>query len=267
MDDGAPSPAVVRREPPRFRPVEVVGVLDLTPRLRRLTFGGPALEGLPAGLPAASVRLLLPRGASGELPRWQGNEFRWEDGSRPTIRTLTPRRVATDHGREPELDVDVVLHGTGALSSWAAAVAPGARAAVAGTGRGYELDPDAEVLVMAGDETALGALGVLLEAAPDTEVRVLVEAADAAARFDLPAHPRAEVAWHALGGGAPPGSAMLAAIRGLDVPPSARWWVAGEAAGVQRIRRHLADERGVPRDRTVVRGYWKHGRAATGAGG
>jgi NADPH-dependent ferric siderophore reductase len=30
---------------------------------------------------------------------------------------------------------------------------------------------------------------------------------------------------------------------------------------MQRIRRHLFDERGVPRPDTTVRGYWKHGRA------
>jgi NADPH-dependent ferric siderophore reductase len=38
-------------------------------------------------------------------------------------------------------------------------------------------------------------------------------------------------------------------------------WVAGEAAAVQRIRRHLFDERRIPRSQTSVRGYWKHGRA------
>jgi len=40
-------------------------------------------------------------------------------------------------------------------------------------------------------------------------------------------------------------------------------WVAGEAAAVQRIRRALFEERGVPRSRATVRGYWKHGRAGT----
>ena len=37
-------------------------------------------------------------------------------------------------------------------------------------------------------------------------------------------------------------------------------WAAGEAAAVQRIRRYLFDERRDARDRTTVRGYWKHGR-------
>jgi NADPH-dependent ferric siderophore reductase len=37
-------------------------------------------------------------------------------------------------------------------------------------------------------------------------------------------------------------------------------WAAGEAAAMQRLRRHLFDERGVPRSAAVVRGYWKRGR-------
>jgi NADPH-dependent ferric siderophore reductase len=41
-------------------------------------------------------------------------------------------------------------------------------------------------------------------------------------------------------------------------------WAAGEAAAMQRIRKHLFDERNAPRDHTTVRGYWKHGRTATG---
>jgi NADPH-dependent ferric siderophore reductase len=38
-------------------------------------------------------------------------------------------------------------------------------------------------------------------------------------------------------------------------------WAAGEAAAVQRIRRHLFEERSMARAHTTVRGYWKHGRA------
>ena len=39
--------------------------------------------------------------------------------------------------------------------------------------------------------------------------------------------------------------------------------MAGEAAAVQRIRRHLFEDRGLTRAQATVRGYWKRGRAAT----
>jgi len=41
-------------------------------------------------------------------------------------------------------------------------------------------------------------------------------------------------------------------------------WVAGEAAAVQRIRRHLFEERGLTRLSVHVRGYWKTGRSESG---
>ena len=53
---------------------------------------------------------------------------------------------------------------------------------------------------------------------------------------------------------------MVAAVAGADLPAGTRVWVAGEAAAVQRIRRHLFEERGLSRAQATVRGYWKHGR-------
>jgi NADPH-dependent ferric siderophore reductase len=254
-------PVRLRREPPTFRSVAVRRLEDRSPRLRRVTLAGPELAGLPEGLPAASVRLLLPRGDAVELPQWDGNEFRYADGTRPPIRTLTPRRTATD-GDDPELDVEIVLHGTGALSSWAAAASPGMPVAVAGTGRGYTIDPTTRDLVLAGDETALAAIAVLLQALPrEAAARVLVEVADPSGRVALPEHPGAEVSWLDLPAGAAPGEALVAAVEALDLADDVRVWAAGEAAAVQRIRRHLFEARGLARSQAVVRGYWKHGRA------
>lgn len=263
MDDDR-RPERLRRDPPPFRWAEVAGVEDLSPRLRRLTLAGPELAGLPAGLPAASLRLFLPQPGEEELPAWHGNDFRRADGTRPVIRTLTPRRVDTGPGAAvPEVDVDVVLHGAGALASWTRAAGGGERVAVSGTGRGYDIDPAAPAFVVAGDESALGAIGILLEALPpDATVEVLVEAAEPSARFALPHHPGATVSWPVLDAGAPPGTALLDGLHALDAPDDARWWVAGEAAAVQRIRRHLFEDRGVPRARATVRGYWKVGRTA-----
>lgn len=227
--------------------------------MARITLAGPALEGLDPGLPAASVRLLLP-GDTTEfaLPTWRGNEFLLEDGSRPIIRTLTPLRL------EPgpfELDVEIVRHGHGPLSAWADAAKAGDRAAVSGTGRGYEIDPAARVFLLAGDESALPAISVLLEALPPkAELQVLVEVRHLDARLELPAHPGATVQWCEPETGSRPGDSLVAAVTSAQLDPGIRVWAAGEAAAMQRIRRHLFDERGLPRSSAVVRGYWKDGR-------
>jgi NADPH-dependent ferric siderophore reductase len=251
----------VRREPPTFRQVEVRRTERVTPRLVRVTLTGAKLSGFAVDEPAASVRLLIP--APGEIvltmPEWNGNEFLLPDGRRPTIRTLTPRRADPVAG---DLDVDVVVHEGGTLSAWVEAAGAGDRAAVSGPGRGYEVDPDTAAYLLAGDETAIPAMSQLLEALPSgPSVQVLVEVADLVARHELPGR-SADVEWHVQPDGAAPGDALATAVRDAPIDPGARVWVAGEAAAVQRIRRHLFDERGIARAQAVVRGYWKHGRAA-----
>ena len=256
----------VRREPPRFRRVAVRRFERLTPRLSRVTLAGPELEGLTVGEPAASVRLLLPSPGTAQLvmPAWNGNEFLLPGGRRPVIRTFTPRRVDP---ADLELDLDIVVHGHGIASEWAADADVGSAAAVSGPGRGYAVEADASSFFLAGDETAIPAISQLLEALPpDKPVEVHLEVGDPEARLDLPQHPEATVEWHDLAPDAAPGATLLAAVRDADLDPGTRVWVAGEAAGVQRVRRHLFGERGLPRAQTCVRGYWKRGRAGDGDG-
>jgi NADPH-dependent ferric siderophore reductase len=251
----------VRREPPKFRHVEVHGVERLTPRLVRVTFAGSELEGLWVEQPASSVRLLLPSPGTRELvmPTWTGNEFLLPDGQRPTIRTFTPWRVDADG---LELDLGIVVHGTGAASEWAAGAKPGDAGAISGPGRGYAVDRDAPAYLLAGDETAIPAITQLLEALPaDTPVQVHIEVAHPDARLALPEHPSATVEWHELPSGATPGQLLIEAVRGADLAPDTNVWVAGEAAAVWRVRKHLFEERGLRRNQAAVRGYWKHGRS------
>jgi NADPH-dependent ferric siderophore reductase len=261
-----PKSVRIRREPPRFRDVEVRQVESVGPRMVRLTFAGADLaesdlEAMAGAGPASSVRLLLPPAGASEpvRPTWNGNEFLLPDGRRPAIRTFTPLRADPDAGG---LALEIVVHSAGVASMWAATAEPGHRAAISGPGRGYTVDRDAPAYLIGGDETAIPAIGQLLGAvAAETSVHVCIEVAQTDGRVALPAHPRATVEWCDLAPGARPGDALVAAVRAADLAPDARVWVAGEAAAVHRIRRYLFEERGIPRPRTSVRGYWKHGRA------
>jgi NADPH-dependent ferric siderophore reductase len=222
----------------------------------RITLGGSELDGFVVEEPAASVRVLLPSPGTDDLvmPAWNGNEFLLPDGARPIIRTFTPRPV--DAG--DELDVDVVLHGEGAASSWATTARPGAPAALSGPGRGYAVDADAPAYLVAGDETAIPAITQVLAALPTAmPVELHVEVAHDDARQPL----GRDAQWHVRRDGARTGDALVAAVEHADLAPETRVWAAGEAAAVQRIRRHLFEERGFPRSHTSVRGYWKYGRA------
>ena len=225
----------IRREPPTFRRASVRDVERLGPRMMRVTVSGEELTGFPTPEPAASVRLLLPSAGAGELviPTWRGNEFLLPDDTRPVIRTLTPLRVTRD-----ALDLEVVDHGQGAASTWATSCTPGDAIALSGPGRGYTVDPDATSFVLLGDETAQPAIGQLQEHLPigaAVQVRVATS-----------------------------GDALVAALADTELAPGTRVWAAGEASVMQRIRRHLFEERGFPRAQATVRGYWKH-RVSTDA--
>lgn len=251
-----------RQEPPPFRRVTVRAAEWRTPRMRRIVVGGPELVGLRIDEPAASVRLLLPPpGADGiVMPVWSGNQFELPTGERAPIRTFTPRHLDPDR---LELTLEVVVHESGTASEWARGAAVGGEVAVSGPGRGYDIDVGAAAYLLAGDETAIPAISQLLEVlAPTMPVQVHIEVADPAGRLDLPAHPGATVTWHDQPAAAEPGDTLLAAIEAIEAVPEAVW-VAGEAAAVQRIRKHLFDVRGMSRSAATVRGYWKKGRSAT----
>ena len=193
-----------------------------------------------------------PKGRLLELPTWAGNEFIAQDGTRPTIRTFTPRRV---YAEALELHLDVVLHATGIASTWAETVQPGDEVAVSGPGRGYEIDRDATGFLLAGDETAIPAICQLLEHLPDVPIAVHLLVRDASARVDL--HRKVDVTWHVVSNGSDPHRSLSAAIQAANRGPGLRIWAAGEAAAMQRIRNYLFRDVGFPRSQANVRGYWK----------
>jgi NADPH-dependent ferric siderophore reductase len=248
----------VRREPPVFQPVVVARVERPVPGFVRVTLAGWAP---PVGTaPAASIRVLLPSLGAAELvmPTWRGNEFLLPSGERPVIRTLTPLAAdpgsgASEASAEPCVTVAVFLHEGGAASAWASSVGPGAEVAVSGPGRGYPVDDAATLFVVAGDESALPAMGQVLAALPvSASVRVLAQARPDAR---LPLKRDVAVEWC---------DDVAEAVTALGLPGEARVWAAGEASAMQRIRKHLFDTLGLPRSQTWVRGYWKHGRAGGG---
>ncbi len=110
------------------------------------------------------------------IPDWNGNEFLLPDGSRPVIRTLTPFRADPAAG---ELDVCVVLHGSGMASTWAEHAGAGpARSRCPDRAAATRSTASAREFLLAGDETALPALTQVLRALPAAAtVEVHVEAA------------------------------------------------------------------------------------------
>lgn len=222
--------------------------------MTRVILGGHELDGFSIDLPAASVRLLLPTGGELEIPVWAGNEFLLRSGTRPIIRTFTPRRF--DAGVQ-ELQIDVVLHGLGVASTWAETTQPGDSVAVSGPGRGYVIDSDATAYLLMGDETAIPAICQLLEHLPDVPIAVHLAVTSPDARVNL--HRDVDVTWHVATETEDAEEQLSGAVRSTDLESGIRVWAAGEAAAMQRIRKYLFREVDFPRSNAHVRGYWKRG--------
>jgi NADPH-dependent ferric siderophore reductase len=147
------------------------------------------------------------------------------------------------------------------MATWAATAKRGDPVAISGTGRGHDVDSDSAYLLV-GDESALPAITTILEAMPaEASAQVIVEIGHADAELRLVGPAGLTVAWHVLPSEAPPGDALVEAVITTPVAAGTRVWAAGEAASVQRIRKHLFDTLAIPRQQCTVRGYWKHGRA------
>jgi NADPH-dependent ferric siderophore reductase len=226
--------------------------------MTRVILGGAELEGFRLDQPAASVRLLLPTDGELVVPRWNGNEFLLSDGSRPVIRTFTPRRFDP---QSQELHLDVVLHGSGTASTWADTTQSGDRVAVSGPGRGYDIDPHATAFLLAGDETAIPAVCQLLEHLPIVPILVDLMVTHPDAKVEL--HRDVDVTWHVASEASTSDQTLAAAIEATDLVPGMRIWAAGEAAAMHHIRRYLFGEREFPRSHATVRGYWKRNRQGT----
>ena len=230
-----------RRKPPR--PVEVVSVAKLTPRLVSVLVRGDALDGFRIEAPTAHVKVFLP--ADGQ-----------ED---PAVRTYTPVRF--DEASRT-LELQFVLHGTGPASEWAERAGPGDKLEVAGPGGRFVLDETATHWWLAADESAIPAVATLLEALPATATAdVHIEVADATDEIAFDSQAKTTVSWHHRRSPGAFGAELDEAARAADIPAGARIWVACEAAAMRGIRRYFRNDRGLPPDSMVTRGYWRLGEA------
>lgn len=226
----------------------------------RVILGSDDLEGFGVEMPTQHIKVAFP--FPGELepripqPGPDGSPPP-PDQPRPVIRTYTPRYYDPE---ARELTVDFVIHGEGPASEWAERARPGDRLAVAGPGGRFQLGLDPARYVVAGDESALPAIGTLLEALPPSaEANVFVEVVDEADHLDLAAP--GQLTWLHRGSGDTGGRLLEQALRDADLGREDRVWVACEAVVVRDIRRHLLVERGLDRGAILTRGYWRKGEA------
>jgi NADPH-dependent ferric siderophore reductase len=256
------------RKAPKVHEARVTRTEWITPHMVRLVLGGagPAGEGL-AAFEAGEFTdhyvkvLFAPKGVTypepfdmdrirAEFPREQ-----W-----PATRTYTVREW---DAAAREMTIDFVVHGDEGLAGpWAARARPGETVRLLGPGGLYAPDPTADWHLLVGDESALPAIAASVERAPaGATVRALVEISGPREEQKVAAPDGSGITWvHRED--RPVGEALVAAVQALEFPPGdVHAFVHGEAGFVKALRGHLRNERGIPRERLSISGYWRLGQS------
>ncbi|WP_439820013.1 siderophore-interacting protein [Pseudomonas sp. HLG18] len=233
------------------RRLEVLRVVDLTPRMRRITLGGPELAGFVSLGTDDHVKLLFPQNA--EQAAALETLVLGAGKSDVPMRDYTPRRYDLD---KLELDIDFVLHGDGPASTWAEQAKPGQFLHIGGP-RGSMIVPDIfDSYLLIGDETALPAIARRLEGlAANRKALVVVEVENGKEQQILESAAQVNVIWVLREGGK---DNLLATVKQLQVPKGNLYaWVATETKVSRQIRRVLLDEHGLDEQFVKAVGYWR----------
>ena len=243
---------------------EVVDAVRISPHFVRLTIAGDDLAGWRDLGFDQWFRLAVP--TSGET-RFDNLSETYDTAgylkylmlpktTRPVIRNYTVRQFRAE---ALELDIDFVVHGDdGVAGPWASGLPLGASVALIDQGCGYRpLDADRQLLI--GDESALPAVvGILRDLPRDARGDALIEIPDLADQQQVDPPEGVAVHWIVRPPDAPVGRTALEHLRELPFPDgTVNAFAAGESKLATGARRHLVNERGVPKSNVTFCGYWR----------
>ena len=254
---------------------EVVSTEQLTPHMVRVVLGSSNFDTfVPSKFTDSYVKLAFVADDIdvGALPQplTMDSFADLPPEQRPPVRTITVRRV-DEQARQ--ITVDIAVHGEhGVAGQWAAAAEPGQPIYLMGPSGAFKPDPAADWYLLAGDESALPAIAVALEALPENAVgQVFIEVGGPDDEIELTAPEGVEVKWVLRGGRAD----LVLEDRAGDHAPlieavtTAPWlpgqvqvFIHGEAQTVMHnLRPYIRKERGVEAQwASSISGYWRRGR-------
>ncbi|MGP5030948.1 siderophore-interacting protein [Glutamicibacter arilaitensis] len=236
-------------------------VVDYTPHLRRVVFGGRGVADYLAAPPCVpNIKIYFPQPGQPLDQPGEDERGRWvfTGDQRARVRTYTVRWADAQAGR---LAIDFVRHGDeGLASAWVERIVPGDELGALGGG-GRVLKPGGYAL-MFGDETALPAISDTLEHMPaDQTGQVFIEVLDEAEIHELTKPEGVQVHWLPRGG-VPAGRTrlLIEAMERFTLPEGLDYagvhlWVSAESEVVRFARRWAATV-GIARENRLIIGYW-----------
>lgn len=253
---------------------EVVRTEQIAPHMVRVVLGGAGFDTfVPSAFTDSYIKIMFvgPSIDTNALPQPLTSESfnALPAEQRPVVRTLTVRNVDP---AARQLSIDVVVHGDhGTAGKWAATAQPGQPVYAMGPSGAYAPDPAADWHLLAGDESALPAIAVALEALPaDAAGKVFVEIGGPDDEIDLKVPESMQFNWVYRGGRAD----LVGSDRAGDNSPlveavtTAQWmpgrvhaFIHGEAQAVMHnLRPYLRKDRGLDAKWASISGYWRRGR-------
>jgi len=228
----------------RRRRLTVAQATHITPDMIRLVFDGEDLADFVSLGFDDHVKIFVPG-----------------TGAEPERRDYTPRAFDAAARR---LTLDFAVHDAGPATRWAIGARPGDTLDIGGLRGSMVVSPTFDWWLLAGDETALPAMGRCLEELP-AKTRVITAGVVTGPAeeqvFRTAASHQALWVHRPLTRGDDP-APLLGALRGLTLPPGDGFvWIAAEAGVARAARDHFLAERGHPKGWLKAAGYWVKGVA------
>lgn len=248
----------------------------ITPHMARITLTGGDVRDFSLKGADQQVKLYFPRPGQSrpllpevtettDLTSWYQAYSAIPEDDRPWMRSYTIR------GHDPATDslcFDFVLHEhAGPATRWALDAEVGNCLGVFGP-TDYFARPkslfssieEADWILLAGDDAAIPGMATIIESLPSSKRGVaFVEVRDSADEQPFRTEGDVTTTWLHRGSTEPGHSDLLAeAVQATTLPDGEGFaWIAGEAGLVRRLRRHLVDDRGMPKSRIDFSGYWR----------
>ncbi len=231
---------------PKPVPVRCTGTQLAGPRLIRAGFTGYSFEGTP--LPASYLELWFAEPPDPWPPRHR-------TGGRSPKRTFTPIEVDPIAGT---FVVEFVLHGRGTATDWASSATIGSQIWAGPVRGGYSVDPDSSRLLLVGDDTAIPAIGTIIDrAGGDIPITTIVEVVDADDERPVGNRDTDPIWLHRGSNPGMTGHLTTNLLATMEIPEDSDWWVGGEREAIRRIRDLAVDRFGTDRSRIDLNAHWR----------
>lgn len=249
------------RHDTRLRLLTVTGITNVTPLMRRIRLEGDMTGFVSPGHADHIKAFFFADGTPAELPPVGPNGAQFPPGTQREMRDYTPRYWSVE---DSWIDLNFVLHGDGPASGWAATAKIGDTLVIGGP-RGSQVVPLAfDWYLLAGDETALPAIGRRIEELPaGTPVLAVIEVESKAEEQYFQTEADLTLIYVHRSGAAPGTTSLLRdAVAKADFPPGEAYaYIAGEVNMARAVKTHLLDQRGFNPEWVKAAGYWHLGVA------